>query len=75
MTENGAIYARLVNSTGISGGVATKNITNVDKLPPTVTFVASVDGNKGVRWNELVMPLKNNKIDSVRFSVWRKRST
>ncbi|MCI8636320.1 MAG: hypothetical protein HFJ36_00335 [Clostridia bacterium] len=44
MTENGAIYARLVNSTGISGGVATKNITNIDKLPPTVTFVASVDG-------------------------------
>lgn len=41
MTENGAIYARLVDSAGVSGGIATKNITNIDRIPPTVTFFVS----------------------------------
>lgn len=37
MTDNGAIYARLIDSFGMTGGVATKNITNIDRIPPTIS--------------------------------------
>ena len=34
MEKNGAIYARLKNSSGSSESYATGNVTNIDKLPP-----------------------------------------
>ena len=34
MTQNGAIYARVKDSTGQVGGTATGNVTNIDKLAP-----------------------------------------
>ena len=34
MEKNGAIYARLKNSNGVSKKYATGNVTNIDKLPP-----------------------------------------
>ena len=35
-SENGRIYARLVDSAGNVGGVATGNVTNIDKTAPTI---------------------------------------
>ena len=36
-TANGTIYARLIDSTNQTGGVATGNVTNIDKTKPIVT--------------------------------------
>ncbi len=36
-TSNGTIYARLIDSTNQTGGVATGNVTNIDKTKPIVT--------------------------------------
>ena len=38
MTSNGAIYARLKDSTGQIGGTATGNVTNIDKTAPICTL-------------------------------------
>ena len=38
MTNNGAIYARLKDSTGQVGGTATGNVTNIDKTAPSVSI-------------------------------------
>ena len=41
MTENGAIYARLINNENKAGGYATGNVVNIDKLEPN-SFTARV---------------------------------
>lgn len=41
MTENGAIYARLVNNENEAGGYTTGNVANIDKLDPN-SFTARV---------------------------------
>ncbi len=46
MTNNGAIYARVKDSTGQVGGYATGNVSNIDRTPPSVTVsVGSVTQN------------------------------
>lgn len=46
MTNNGAIYARVKDSTGQVGGYATGNVSNIDRTPPSVTTsVGSVTYN------------------------------
>ena len=41
MTENGAIYARLINNENKAGGYVTGNVKNIDKLEPN-SFTARV---------------------------------
>ena len=39
--ENTAIYVKLANSSGVTGGVATGNVQNIDKEAPIITSVSS----------------------------------
>lgn len=41
MTNNGVIYARLIDSKGQAGEYTTGNVTNIDRTPPTVTISTS----------------------------------
>ncbi len=43
-SENGAVYVRLKDSTGQVGGVATGNVTNIDKIAPSATIALSGAG-------------------------------
>ena len=40
-TQNGPIYARLIDEVGQEGGVATGNVGNIDKVPPEVSVSTS----------------------------------
>ena len=45
--ENGPIYARLTTKTGKIGGVATRNVTNIDRQAPTAPTISFASGTAG----------------------------
>ena len=65
VTQNGPIYARLIDEVGQEGGAATGNVENIDKVPPEVTISTSNLTETSVKLN--VNATDDNGIESYAY--------